>query len=226
LTAEALAERQSLRDADESITQFQRTMEEAAATGALDRDGLERFVHTVKETAARFNEQLLPPMEADAAKEISQRLIDILTLDPDRYEVLDAADEYLIELEAIRHVLRDLLQEQPAEALRPSGQEIIALLHEWLPTITAGDLADLLGVSVRQLQRRRKEGGAASSREQLVARLVAILRHAWTDAGVVAWFRRQRPELEGRTPNELLGDPSYERQLLVLARAGRVQGGS
>jgi hypothetical protein len=224
--ATTLTEREALLDADESLAQFQRMMEEAAATGALKQEGLARFSATARETAARVSSEVVPRIDAEAAREVLERLIVILTVDPAREEVLDAADRCLNELEAIRHVLRDLLQEQPPEALRQSASEIIALLESWLPTISSKDLARLLGYSARQLQRRRGEAASASSREQLLARLVAILRHAWTDAGVVAWFDRPRPELAGLAPLDLLKDPSHEHDLLIAARAGRVQGGS
>lgn len=225
MSADQLVERHALEGFDESIMEFQRTMEEAAKSGALDPEQLDRFSSTIREAAARLNAQVLPQIDADSANEISQRLISILTLDTKDYDVLDAADQYLIDLEAIRHVLCDLLQEQHPQVLRRESKEIIALLEDWLPNASVAEMASLLGLSVRQLQRRRHDGGVASSREQLVARLVAILRHAWTDAGVVAWFRRPRGELAGMAPADLLGDPQRERDLLIAARTGRVQGG-
>jgi hypothetical protein len=225
MTGLQLVERSTLEDVDESILKFQRTMEEAAASGALDPEKLERLSGTLRDVAARINEQLLPQIDPDAANEIGQRVISVLTLDTSHHSVLDAADQYLVDLEAIRHVLRDLLQEQHPQALREQASETVALLEGWLPSASVSDVAELLGLSMRQLQRRRHDDGPATSREQLVARLVAILRHAWTDAGVVAWFRRPRADLDGRSPLELLDDPAYERDLLIAARSGRVQGG-
>jgi hypothetical protein len=225
MTTDELVERQQLEAVDESLMRFQRTMEEAARSGALDPEQLQRFVATIKDAAASFNSQLLPQIDADSANEIGQRLISVLTLDATKYEPLDAADQYLIDLEAIRHVLRDLLQEQHPQALREEAGQTIALLEQWLPNASVSELADLLGLSVRQVQRRRHERGPATSREQLMARLTAILRHAWTDAGVVAWFHRPRHDLNGRAPIELLDEPDRERDLLVAARSGRVQGG-
>lgn len=146
-------------------------------------------------------------------------------MDPTQSTAADAADAYLMELEAIRHVLRDLLQEHQPESLRREGRELIGLLEDWLPHVPVAQLAELLGLSVRQLQRRRHEDAPSTSREQLVARLVAILRHAWTDEGVVAWFHRTRADLGGQAPIALLGDPAREPDLLIAARAGRVQGG-
>jgi uncharacterized protein (DUF2384 family) len=81
-----------------------------------------------------------------------------------------------------------------------------------------------MGVSERQLQRRRHDGGLSTPRMQVLARLVAILRHAWTDQGVYAWFQRPRGDLAGAAPIVLLDDPANERALLIAARAGRIQG--
>jgi hypothetical protein len=47
----------------------------------------------------------------------------------------------------------------------------------------------------------------ATHRMQLAARVIAVLRHGWTDQGVVAWFHRARPDLAGARPIELLDDP-------------------
>ncbi|MDQ3094705.1 MAG: hypothetical protein M3Q82_01880 [Actinomycetota bacterium] len=67
-------------------------------------------------------------------------------------------------------------------------------------------LAELLGLAERALQRRRRDGGSATHRMQLAARIIAVLRHGWTDQGVVAWYRA-RPDLAGARPTELLDDP-------------------
>jgi hypothetical protein len=218
-------QREKLQATDETLQGFQRTMEEAARSGALDVEELERFGRTIKDFVARVNDQLLPQIDAESAAEISRRLIALLTMDTTHTDALDAADACLMELEAIRHVLRDLLQEEQPESLRREGRELIGLLEQWLPSVSVAELADLLGLSVRQLQRKRHDDSPAGAREQLVARLVAILRHAWTDAGVIAWFSRSRVDLGGKKPRELLGDPAHEQDLLIAARTGRVQGG-
>lgn len=219
------AERKQLQATDEHLLTFQRTMEEAARSGALGPEQLQRFVVTIKDYAGKVNDRLLPQIDVEAASEISRRLITVLTMDPTQRAAADAADAYLMELEAIRHVLRDLLQEHQPESLRRQGRELIGLLEDWLPRVPVAQLAELLGLSVRQLQRRRHDDAPSTSREQLVARLVAILRHAWTDEGVIAWFHRPRADLDGRAPVELLGDPAREPDLLMAARSGRAQGG-
>ena len=219
-------ERQALQDADAKLLKFQRTMEEAARSGALNPEQLERFIATIKDVAGRVNDQLLPQLDARASNEISHRLISVLTRNPSQDDVLGAADSYLMDLEAVRHVFRDLLQEHQPETLRREAKEIVGLLESWLPSVSVPEMAELLGLSVRQLQRKRHDDGPASSREQLVAHLVAILRHAWTDRGVMAWFERPRHDLGGERPIELLDDPAREQDLLSAARSGRVQGGA
>lgn len=224
-TAEIPTDRRALESADEWIRDFQATVEESARAGTFGAEDLERLSKGLRETAVRVSSEVVPELDVDAANLINQRLISILSLDLDEADVLDAGDQYLIDLEAIRHVLRDLMGEQQPEALRRRAQEVIELLETWLPSISTADVAALLGTSIRQLQRRRHEVGPASSREQLVARLVGVLRYAWTDAGVIAWFHRPRVDLGGREPIEVLGEPGTERELLAAARSGRVQGG-
>lgn len=99
------------------------------------------------------------------------------------------------------------------------------MLEAWLPSLTLSELSGLVGLSERQIQRRRRDEAASTPRLQIVTRLVAILRHAWSDQGVYLWFTRPRPDLDGRAPVDLLDDPARERSLLIAARSGRVQGG-
>jgi uncharacterized protein (DUF2384 family) len=218
-------ERAALIEADGQLSGLQVALEAAVQNGALDRDSIDRLRETAEEIVVRVNANLPPQIDADARDEIRRRLIDMLTLGIDEGAPLDLADRALIEAEAVRHVMRDLLQEQPPVELRDAA-DTLRLLEGWLPGLPVSNLAELVGMSTRQLQRRRQEGGASPHRLQLVARLVAILRHAWTDHGVYAWFHRQRLELGGQAPIDLLDDADRERDLLLIARAGRVQGGS
>lgn len=220
------ADRAVLREADAELHGIQEALEVAAEAGALDAEAFERLRDTAREVIARVNAQLPVHLDAEARDEIRRRLIDLLTLGVERDQLLDLADHALVELEAVRHVVRDLLDEQPPVAHRDEGATI-RLLEEWLPTVPVAQLAELVGMSVRQLQRRRRDGGGVSSpRLQLVASLTAILRHAWTDRGVLAWFGRPRPELDDKAPIDVLDDPDREPDLMRLARTGRVQGAS
>lgn len=216
-------ERRALASVDESLSGIQRALEQAAASGALDHEGLERMVRTFREAAGRVNRDLPPQVDAQAADEIRRRLLALLTLDLDSRPPLDLADDILVEMEAVRHVVRDLLDEQPPVELR-DARRVLALLEAWLPGASLAELAALVGYSPRQVQRLRQAGGAATHRAQVVVRLVALLRHAWTDRGVIAWFYRPRRDLDGSRPVDLVGEPAYERDLILAARAGRAQG--
>lgn len=218
-------ERAALVEADGELSGLQRALEAAVQNNALDPESVERLQDTAEQVVSRVNANLPPQLDADARDEIRRRLIDMLTLHHRNGEPLDLADQALVQAEAVRHVMRNLLQEQPPVELRNAAQ-VLGLLENWLPGLAVHQLAELLGMSSRQLQRRRQDQGPSTHRMQLVARLVAILRHAWTDQGVYAWFMRQRLELGGSAPIDVLSDPNYERDLLLVARAGRVQGGS
>jgi hypothetical protein len=102
----------------------------------------------------------------------------------------------------------------------------LRLLGSWLPSLGVASLAEIIGMSTHQLQQLQQEGGPSPLRLQLVTQLVAILRHTWTDQGVYAWFHRQRLELDGHAPIALLDDTDRERDLLLMARGGRLQVGS
>lgn len=217
-------EREALEGVDDSFRQVQRSLEEAAQRGAIDKETIDRLLQTVRRLAQRTNENLPPQLDERAVAEIRQRLISLLTLEIEETPDLDVADRFLMEMEAVRHIIRDVLDEQPPVELR-DATNVVVLLEQWLPGVRVVQLAELLGLSARQLQRRRLEGGESTPRAALVARLIAILRHGWTDQGVVAWFHRPQARLAGKKPIDLLDDPSYERELLVAARAGRVQGG-
>lgn len=218
-------ERADLVAADHDLSSLQHALEAAANSDALDEELIERLKSTAEEIVDRVNRRLPPHIDADARDEIRRRLIDLLVLRPTPgVQLLDLADKALIEAEAVRHVVRDLLQEQPPVDIRDAAA-VVTLLEEWLPGVKVHELSQLLGLSDRQLQRRRTEHKPSSYRMQIVLKLVSILRNGWTDRGVYAWFFRARPELAEEAPFSLLDDPARERDLVLAARSGRVQGG-
>lgn len=128
-----------------------------------------------------------------------------------------------IALEQFRQVLRDITEDRPYTVDSPVRE----VLSRTVQTLSAPqkDVADLLGVSVRQLQRWLAEGGSEpaaedASRIRTVGRIVNQLRHTFTGPGVLAWFHRQHPLL-GRPPVELLDDPLRYPEVLRAARAAR-----
>ena len=140
-------------------------------------------------------------------------------------EPLDAYDKLLLNAEAIRHLLRDPIDGH-VQGCEDNIGTVVEQLIQWLPRVSQRELADLVGVSTRQLQRWAVSRAEPSRRAQLVARLVAILRRSWTPEGVVAWFYRPRPGFDGRAPIDVLDDPAYEQELFRAVRQGRAQHGS
>jgi hypothetical protein len=145
-------------------------------------------------------------------------LVDTADGSPD----LDTCDELLVLIERVRHVVRDALDEHVTGVAGDRGL-VVKDLRRWLPNTSLTTIAELVDVDRRTLNRWTHNPGPPSPRLALVARLVAILRHAWTEHGIVAWFDRPRRDLGGRKPRALLADPTAEDTLIMAARSGRSQ---
>lgn len=136
------------------------------------------------------------------------------------HEILD---RLLILIERIRQVMRDALDEH-VNGIEGDTGLVVAELNRWLAGVPKDTVAELLGVNRRTLSRWADRADTPSRRLQTVARVVAVLKHNWTEAGIVAWFRRPRRDLGGRTPLAVLGDQDFDDEALVMAaRAGRSQ---
>jgi uncharacterized protein (DUF2384 family) len=129
-----------------------------------------------------------------------------------------------IALEQFRQTLRDIVENQPYNADAP----IRDVLARTVETVAAPQktLAELLGVSVRQLQRWLAADGPEpaaddAARIRVVGQVTNQLRHSFTGPGTLAWFNRRHPVL-GQRPVELLDDPLRYPQLLSAAAAARV----
>lgn len=139
------------------------------------------------------------------------------------FQDLEAFDSLLIHLERIRHVVRDALDEHVAGSRRDVGL-LIRDIDEWLPSIARGAVAELAGVDRRTLTRWARRSSPPTRRMQMVGQLISILRHNWTEEGVIAWFHRPRRDLGGRTPLSVLSSENFDEDaLLSAARAGRSQ---
>lgn len=140
-------------------------------------------------------------------------------------EPLDAYDKLLLNTEAIRHLMRDAIDGH-VQGSEDNIGVVIDQLTQWLPRVSQSEMAELMGISTRQFQRWAVSHAAPSRRAQLVARLVAVLKHSWTPEGVVAWFYRPRPGLGGQAPVDVLDAPSREQELFLAVRQGRAQHGA
>lgn len=225
------SEREQLEHLEGLIDDWQQKLhadlQAAAAHGLPDERYLERFLETAKQLSASLNRSLPPELSSEAAAEIRGYLLDWLTTNYKTPDVrpLDVVDHFTVTAESIRHIIRDALDGHPG-CDEEDAAALLGVLDGWLPRINQRDRAQLLGISERQLQRIAKGGGKAGRRLQLVVRLVAILRLGWTPEGVLAWFSRPRPELDGHTPIDVIDDPQYEQMLMHAARQGRAQHGS
>jgi uncharacterized protein (DUF2384 family) len=128
-----------------------------------------------------------------------------------------------VALEQFRHALRDIAENRPYSDAAPV-RDVLARTVETLAA-PQKTLADLLGVSVRQLQRWLAADGSEptaddAARLRVVGQVVNQLRHSLTGPGVFAWFYREHPEL-GRRPIDLLDDPLCYPQVLDAATAAR-----
>jgi hypothetical protein len=126
-----------------------------------------------------------------------------------------------VALEQVRQALRDIEDAAPVAADQPIGL-VLARLVEVL-RVAQPQLAGLLGISTRQLQRWLAGGepsGDDEARVRVVAQVANQLRHVFTGPGVLRWFERPHPRL-GRPPAELLDDPLQYPQLRELATATR-----
>lgn len=229
-------ERKQLKHLEDKIEQWQAQLREDLAPTIedggevevpIDPEYVERFVETAQRLSSQVHREVPPDLDPAALAEIRGRLIDGLEAlnELDENRPLDAVDLFVVHAEAVRHIVRDALDGQPGGD-ESDAQRLLEGISLQLPGVSRKELGQLIGVGERQVQRLAKEGGNPSRRLQLVARLVSLLYRSWTPGGVVAWFYRQRDDLEGQAPIDVLDDADFERALTLAARRGRAQHGS
>jgi hypothetical protein len=204
---------------------FERALEEVTNRPEIDGSVRERLA----EVGRRLTD-LKPQLEAaDLSYEqraiLYSALVDVsaaMNAGPDDLDRFEAA---LVGIERVRHVIRDALDEFVGGA-SADRRRLLRELEDSLPSVRQADIAELLDVDPRTVRRWTKEAGEPEHRLQIVARLVAVLRHAWTPKGILAWFGRPRRDLDGKAPLDLLDDPGSERLLLGAARSTRTQYGT
>lgn len=226
-----LAEKDRLETIEVEISDlvepFIHEVSKAATQEEVDPSFFDRFRDTSRRLF-ELNEELHeedfdPRVLAEFRGIIINAIKDVAEAEEDR--PLDTIDSLLIHAEQLRHLIRDALDGHVG-GVGQSAQDVMGGLREILPSIRQVELAALLGRSQRQVQRWAALDGPAPRRLELVARVSALLRHSWTEDGVVAWFFRPRQDLEGKRPVDLLDDPAWEDVILKAARRGRAQHGS
>jgi hypothetical protein len=206
------------------IEKFVGEVGRAAGDGAVDDAYIDRFRDTARRLIDLNDELHEDDFDPSALAEfrgiILNAVRDVDGADPSR--PLDTIDSLLVYAEQLRHLVRDAMDGHVGGAGQ-NTKVVMESLKEDLPSIRQVELAALLGRSQRQVQRWSAQEGPPPRRLELVARIAALLRHSWTEAGVVAWFFRPRPDLRNRKPIDLLDDPGLEPDLLTAARRGRAQ---
>lgn len=206
-------------------TAFEQAITEVTGRPEIDGSAQKRLADVGRRLA-----NLKPQLEA-ADLSVEQRailysaLVDVNTAMGAPPGNLDRFEAALIGIERVRHVIRDALDEFVGGA-NADRRRLLQELGSSLPDVRQADVAELLDVDPRTIRRWSAEAGEPEHRLQLVTRLVAILRHAWTPRGILAWFHRPRRDLDGRPPIELLADPGSERALISAARSSRNQYGT
>ena len=227
-------EQQELADLErligDALAKLRRELEAAAEgtdAAAVDPEYVDRWLQTARRLSVQVSNDLPPQLDPEAMAEIRKIIVNLLDdlgqLDERR--PLDTIDHFVVSAEAIRHILRDALDEHLG-VHDHDARALVSYLKEALPRVTQADRARIAGVSTRHLQRLAKEGGTAPRQLVLAARLVKLLRYVWNPEGVIAWFHRERPELDGHAPIDVAGDSGFESILLRLARQGRAQHGA
>jgi hypothetical protein len=227
-------EQQELADLEQLISdalaKLRGELEAAAGDAevpAIDPEYVNRWLETARRLSVQVSNDLPPQLEPEAVAEIRKIVINLLDglerVDDKR--PLDTIDQFFVGSEAMRHILRDALDEHVG-VRDDDARRLVAYLKEALPRVTQVDQARIAGVSTRHLQRLAKEGGTPPRQLVLAARLVKLLRYVWNPEGVIAWFHRERTELDRHAPIDVAGDPGFERVLLRLARQGRAQHGA
>lgn len=204
---------------------FEKALDQLAEHPDLDESLQRRLAEVGRRLSA-----LKPSLEA-ADLSLEQRatlysaLVDVNSALSSEGEDLDDFEAILIGIERVRHVIRDALDEfvGGAEADR---RRLLEEIDRSLGGVRQADIAALLAVDPRTIRRWAAEPGEPTHRLLLVAKLVAVLRHAWTPRGILAWFHRGRRDLRDHAPIDLLDDPGNERNLLSAARSSRNQYGT
>jgi uncharacterized protein (DUF2384 family) len=227
----ALTAEQRLGHADQELQELKDTFVEAI--GQLEKsrhvdssfqERLDDIERRLRELRQGLNIEDLDKTQINEFHSALWAIKDLIDDQGDEYD-LDTVDQLLICIERVRHVIRDALDEHVAGVPDDAGLAV-QQLRDWLPNISIATISRLVGVDRRTFSRWTKVDRSAPRRLQLVANLVAVLRHNWTEDGIVAWFDRPRRGLGGRKPSALLDDPVADELLLAEARSGRSQDAS
>ena len=92
-----------------------------------------------------------------------------------------------------------------------------------LPADKPEATSEILGARPDELGEETEIEPRLARRVKLVAQLIYDLQFSHTPEGLLAWFHQHFPELDGRTPIDVLDEPSFETPLRQYARVLRSQ---
>jgi hypothetical protein len=209
----------------EEMPPFEQALDEVTSRPEID-DSVQKRLATVERRLADLKPQLdAADLSLEQKATMFSALVDVsMAMNAERGD-LDRFEAALIGIERVRHVVRDALDEFVGGA-NADRRRLLQELEESLPGVKQADIAELLAVDPRTIRRWSAEPGEPDHRLQLVARITAIIKHAWTPKGMLAWFHRPRRDLDGKAPIELLGESGSEQALLTAARSSRNQYGT
>lgn len=234
----AATEQTTARGAFDEISGFERELQRL-----VTRDDAPAGMSSLRERAAETRDRLLELSQEEIQLELSDELRTELLqyclaalhklnraaqTQGDAEAALRQAAEALVDLEALRHILRDAVDHEPLRTLELgrhtalSRADAVRHVEQWLPRLTADERGALLGTDARSLRRWREDETTPATRHaELALEIAAVLRHSWTDEGVLRWFSREHPMLQGRRPDDVIDDVDWEPALRDAARAAR-----
>lgn len=227
------ARHRRLAELDTELGRLKASFEEAISSFSdafgevVGRPDIDASIEGRLDDVATRLRDLKPDIEAlnfdvEQSAALFSAMVDVDRATHGHHDDLDRFEQILLGIERIRQVIRDALDEFVGGA-NADRRRLMNAIEECLPGVKQSDLADVLGIDPRTVRRWGSEPGAPEHRLVVVARLVSVLRHAWTPAGVMAWFHRPRRDLEGAVPIDLISDPGAERALMSAARSSRNQ---
>jgi uncharacterized protein (DUF2384 family) len=228
-----LTPEERLSRVDQEIDELKNALAEALAeleeAPEVDPSALEERWQAVSERLLALRGEVDPrDLDKEQVTQFFNALLNIRGLvdrDGPPYD-LDTCEAMLVEIERIRHVVRDALDEH-VSGIREDAGLILEDLDKWLPNTPDRVIAELVGVDRRTLARWKAQPGVSPRRPlRVLARLVAILRHNWTEDGIIDWLNRPRRDLDGKRPAALLDAPNREHALVDAARSSRSGYGS
>ncbi len=171
---------QMISDALAKLREELETAAGDAEVPAADPEYVNRWLETARRLSVQISNDLPPQLEPEAVAEIRKIIINLLDgleqVDEDR--PLDTIDQFFLGSEAMRHILRDALDEHVG-VRDDDASRLVAYLKAALPRVTQADQARIAGISTRHLQRLAKEGGVPPRQLVLAARLVKLRPETW-----------------------------------------------